>query len=61
MTPVYFSIRDIAENCRVSVKTAWKITAQPDFPSRCYVYNGADPRWIASEVRDWLEARREAA
>ena len=58
---VYWSIRDISEQCRVSVKTAWKIVSQPDFPPRCYVYNGADPRWIASEVRDWLEARREAA
>ena len=61
MEPIYFSINDVAFHCRCAVKKAWKITSQPDFPSRCYVYNGADPRWIASEVKLWLEARREAA
>lgn len=61
MTPIYFSISDVAFNARCGVKKAWKIVSQPDFPARCYVYNGADPRWIANEVRQWLEDRREAA
>lgn len=36
------------------------LTAQPDFPKPVRVLKGSHPRYIASEVMGWFEARQES-
>lgn len=38
-----------------------KIVARPDFPQPIRLFETAKPRWVASEVIAWAEARRQAA
>lgn len=61
MTDRLWSIEDIAEYVGYGLTWARKITAQPDFPMPVRLWNGARPRWVAREVREYCEARRAAA
>lgn len=61
MTDKLWSVRDIADYCSCSVDQARRIVAQPEFPPKVRLWEGAHPRWIEREVREFCEARREAA
>lgn len=56
-----WGIEQVAEYACYSITQARKLVAQPDFPAVVRLWNGAHPRWIAREVVEWCEARKEAA
>ena len=55
------SLDDIASEFRYGLSQARKVTAQPDFPAPVRLWDGAHPRWIAREVLEWAEGKKEAA
>lgn len=56
-----WSLERVAEYSEYSVTNARRLVAQPDFPRPVRLFNGAHPRWIAREVVEYCEAKKEAA
>lgn len=56
-----WSMDEIAEYSSYGLTMVKKIVYRPDFPKPVRVFERAHPRWIAEEVREWFEARKEAA
>lgn len=56
-----WSLDEIAEFASYGPTVARRLVAQPDFPSPVRLFNGAHPRWIAREVIEYCEAKKEAA
>lgn len=56
-----WSLERVAEYSEYSVTNARRLVAQPDFPRPVRLFNGAHPRWIAREVIEYCEAKKEAA
>jgi len=57
----YWDVEEIARQLRKGITIARKAVAQPDFPQPIRLWQGAHPIWVAEEVMEWIEARREAA
>lgn len=58
---MFLSIKEIAQMTCYRESTVRKMVALPDFPRPIRWTEGADPRWCADEVKEWLMARKEAA
>lgn len=56
-----WSLERVAEYSEYSITNARRLVAQPDFPRPVRLFNGAHPRWIAREVVEYCEAKKEAA
>jgi len=56
-----WSLDKIAEHIDYGESVARRLVAQPDFPKPVRLFNGAHPRWIAREVIEYCENRKEAA
>ena len=59
--PKLWSLEEVAQYTSYGITVARRVVSQPDFPKPVRVYNGAHPRWIAREVIEYCEAKKEAA
>lgn len=53
-----WSIDEIGRYVSYADRQVRKLVSQPDFPSPVRLFNGAHPRWIEAEVREYCEARK---